>query len=70
MLGKPGSWGWGNSVRSSPPLLEEELIDMLEEWSEGESQTEGAKHPRIEGEARIEGNARDWAGEEFVEEAG
>ena len=29
----------------------------------GEARTEGAKRPRIEGEARIEDEARDWAGE-------
>ena len=31
-------------------------------WIEGETPTEGAKRPRIEGEARTVGEIRDWAG--------
>ena len=34
---------------------------MVEEWIEGEARTEGSKHPRIEGEARIKDEAQDWA---------
>ena len=49
VLGKDKKLGLGNSVWSSPLLLGEGLINMLERvnW--------------IEGEARIEGAARDWA---------
>ena len=38
-------------------------------WIEGEAQTEGEKYPRFEVEARIESEARDWAGEESGERA-
>ena len=55
VLGKTRSWGWGKaSVWSSPLLLEEGLINMLEGWIEGETQTDSTdrwrKRPRIEGE--------------------
>ena len=39
-------------------------------WIEGETPTEGAKRPKIEGGAQTEGEARNWAGEEFGEGLG
>ena len=64
-VGEDKKLGLGNSVRSSPLLLGEGLINMLEGRIEGKTRTDSTdrwrKRPRIEGETQNEGAARDWA---------